>query len=107
MDADTLRLSIPYYVCTVAALGSAGMCMLAAWKRLRPPWLLLLAAGFLLLGFAFFLIAATAAPGGHVTRPQVGDAIRGLCLMGGLLWIAWLLLFTRSVVRVEKKRPAG
>ena len=104
---DTLLLALPYYICTVAALGSAAMCGVAAWRRVRPPWILLLAGGFLLLGAAFFLIAATAAPGGHVTRAQVGEPIRLLSLAGGLLWIAWLVMFTHSVVRVEKKRPAG
>lgn len=107
MDTDVIRLAMPYYVCAVAAFGTAAMCIVAAAKRLRPPWVLLLAFGFLLLGAAFFLIAATAAPGGHVMRTQVSTLIRSLCLLGGLFWIAWLLLFARSVVRVEKRRPAG
>jgi hypothetical protein len=104
---DTLQLALPYYICTVAAWGSAAVCGVAAWKRLRPPWVLLLAGGFLLLGAAFFLIAATAGTGGHITRSQVAEPIRLLCLAGGLLWITWLVLFTRSVVRVEKQRPTG
>jgi hypothetical protein len=43
---DTLQLALPYYICTVAAWGSAAVCGVAAWKRLRPPWVLLLAGGF-------------------------------------------------------------
>jgi hypothetical protein len=51
--------------------------------------------------------------GGHRTSTlpvvvhQFAEPIRLLCLAGGLLWIAWLVLFTRSVVRVEKQRPTG
>jgi hypothetical protein len=102
MDADLLRLAMPYYVCTVAALGSSVVCIVAAYKRMRPPWILFLAGGFLGIGMAFFLIAATASPGGHGSRAAVSDAIRLLCLLGGTLWIAWLALFVRSMVRVEK-----
>jgi hypothetical protein len=103
MDAELLRLSMPYYVCAVAAFGSAAICAVAVYTQRRPVWTLFLAAGFLLVGLAFYLIAITAAPGGHVNRGDVGDLIRLFCLVGGTLWIAWLALFVRSMVRVERR----
>lgn len=99
---DTLLLQLPYYVCALASFATAGLGVAAVWKRLRPPWLLLGSAAFAALGVGFFLIAATAAPGGHVSRAAVAGAIRWLSLGGGLLWCATLGLLVRATVRVER-----
>lgn len=98
-----LLLQMPYYLCALAAFFTAGFCVALTWKRLRPPWLLLGSAAFAALGVAFFLIAATAAPGGHVARSDVAAPIRWLHLAGGVLWCALLLLLVRATVRIERR----
>jgi len=104
---DTLLRALPYYVCTVASLGTTLIITLSVQRRLCPRRMLVLAAGMLCLGLSFFLIAATAAPGGHVARAAVAWPIRMLDAAGGVLWVTWLLLAVKAAVRVEKKRPAG
>ena len=104
---DTLLLALPYYICTVAALGTTLVVALSVLRRMYPRRFLILGAGMLPLAAAFFLIAATADPAGHVNRAGVGASIRSLATIGGLLWLLWLALAVKSAVRVEKKRPTG
>lgn len=100
-------LALPYYVCAVAAWGTTGIVALSVWKHIYPRRIIVLGAACLLLGTSFFLIAATAAPGGHVARAAVAWPIRVLDAAGGALWLTWLLLAVRGAIRVEKRRPAG
>ncbi len=104
---ETLLLALPYYVCTVASLGTTLIITLSVQRRICPRRMLVLAVGILCLGLSFFLIAATAAPGGHNGRAAMAGPIRILDTTGGLLWLLWLALVIRGAVRVDKKRPAG
>jgi hypothetical protein len=104
---ETLILALPYYICAVAAWGTTGIVVLSAWKRLYPRRIIILGAATLLLGASFFLIAATAAPGGHVARAAVAWPIRVLDAGAGLLWLTWLAMAVRGAVRVEKRCPTG
>lgn len=103
---ETLLLALPYYVCTVAALGTTLLTALAVLRRMCARRMLVLGAGMMCLGMSFFLIAATAAPTGHVARAAVAGPIRILDTTGGLLWLLWLALVVRGAVRVEKRHPA-
>lgn len=107
MDTDVLLKSLPYYVCTVAALGTTMVTALSVLRRMYPRRILFLGAGCLFLGMSFFLIAATASPTGHVNRSVVALPIELLALVGGLLWVTWLALAVKAAVKVEKKRPTG
>ena len=100
---DTLLLALPYYVCTVAALGTTLVIALSVLRGLYSRRILVLATAFLALGMSFFLIAATASPGGHVARAAVAQTIRVLDTTGGLLWLLWLVLAVRAGVRVERR----
>lgn len=105
MDVSaTLMLALPYYLMTVAAWGTAVMCVVAVRIRIRPPWVLLLGGACLLLGAAMFLMAATAAPGGHTTRSSVAAVIRVLHASAGVLWLAWLAAFVRGAVVVTRHK---
>ncbi len=104
---DTLLRALPYYILTVAALGTMIVIFLSVLRGMYQRRFLILGAGMLPLAVAFFLIAATAAPGGHVARAAVAWPIRMLDAAGGVLWVTWLLLAVKAAVRVEKKRPAG
>lgn len=104
---DTLLLALPYYVCSVAAFGTSTVAVLSVWRHIYPRRILLLAAGCLMLGMSFFLIAATAGAHGHVSRGAVTLPIRMLDGLGGVLWLTWLVLAIRGAVRVEKRPPAG
>ena len=103
MDVSaTLMMALPYYLMTVAAWGTAAMCVVAVRIRIRPPYMLLLGGATALLGVAMFLMAATAGPHGHLNRAAVAVPIRGLLLCAGVLWLAWLVLFVRSVVTIKR-----
>jgi hypothetical protein len=103
MDVSaTLYMALPYYLMTVAAWGTAVMCVVAVRIRIRPPWMLLLGGACLLLGVAMFLMAATAGPNGHLNRAAVAAPIRALHLGAGLLWLGWLVMFARSAVVVRR-----
>ena len=103
MDVSaTLILALPYYLMTVAAWSTTVMCVVAVRLRIRPAYVLLLGGACLLLGVAMFLMAATAGPNGHFNRFDVAILIRSLHLAAGLLWLAWLVLFARSMVTVRR-----
>ena len=104
---DALLRALPYYILTVAALGTMMVVVLSVQRGMYPRRFLILGAGMLPLAVAFFLIAATATPSGHVDRTEVGPAIRSMATLGGLLWLLWLALAVKSAVRVEKRSPAG
>ena len=104
---DTLLRALPYYILTVAALGTMIVIFLSVLRGMYQRRFLILGAGMLPLAVAFFLIAATATPSGHMDRTEVGPAIRSLATLGGLLWLLWLALAVKGAVRVEKRSPAG
>jgi len=100
---ELLLVQLPYYLCSLAAFATAGLGVGAVWKRLRPPWLLLGSLAFVALGTAFYLLAITGAPGGHMLRSTVLHPIRWLNLLAGVTWLLWLALFVRSMVSVTRK----
>jgi hypothetical protein len=100
---DTLLRALPYYILTVAALGTMMVVSLSVMRGMYPRRFLVLGAGMLPLAVAFFLIAATATPTGHMDRTMVGPSIRSLSTIGGLLWLLWLALAIKGAVRVEKQ----
>jgi hypothetical protein len=99
---DTLLRALPYYILTVAALGTMAVVSLSVMRGMYPRRFLVLGAGMLPLAVAFFLIAATAGAHGHIARGAVAAPIRALDGLGGVLWLTWLLLAIRGAVRVEK-----
>ena len=99
---DTLLRALPYYVLTEAALGTMMVVVLSVLRGMYPRRFLVLGAGMLPLAVAFFLIAATATPSGHMDRTAAGPSIRSLSTIGGLLWLLWLALAVKGAVRVER-----
>ena len=104
---DTLLRALPYYILTVAALGTTLVITLSVMRGLYARRILILGTAFFSLGLSFFLIAATAGPNGHTARAAVAQSIRILDTTGGLLWLLWLVLAVRAGVRVEKHSPTG
>ena len=99
---DALLRALPYYILAVAALGTMTVVVLSVQRGMYPRRFLILGAGMLPLAMAFFLIAATATPSGHMDRTAVGPSIRSLSTIGGLLWLLWLALAVKGAVRVER-----
>ena len=104
---DALLRALPYYILTVAALGTTLVITLSVMRGLYARRILILGTAFFSLGLSFFLIAATAGPNGHTARAAVAQSIRILDTTGGLLWLLWLALAVKGAVRVEKRSPAG
>lgn len=107
MIADTLLLTLPYYICSVAAWGTMATCAIAVRKRMFARRLLFLVAGMAFLGVYFFLLAASAQTGGYIDRALIAWQLRALAAGGGVLWLTWLALWLRAMVTVEHKKPAG
>jgi len=107
MLIETLLITLPYYLCTLAAWGTMATCIIVVRKRLYPRRLLLLAAGMAMVGLYFYLLAASARLGGYIDRQAIAWELRCVATTGGVLWLLWLALFVRAMVRVERKRPAG
>lgn len=104
---DTLLTTLPYYLLSLAAYGSAALGSVLVHKRVRPRRLLLLVGAFVLLGAVFFLLAVSATHGGYVDRVRLALAIRLLALAGALLWLVWLGAAVRATVSVQRKAPPG
>ena len=107
MDAETLLLTLPYYLCSLAAWGTMLVCVIALHKGLSPRRLFFLAASMVFLGVYFFLLAASARAGGYIDRASIAWPLRILASATGVLWLTWIGLFLRATVRVEKHSPAG
>ena len=103
MTIDSLLLTLPYYLLILSCWGTAGIFVIAVRKKIRPPGWWWVIVAFTALGMAFFLIAVTAAPGGHVTRGAVAGPIRWLQLVAGACWLVWLVRFVVGTVAVEPR----
>mgnify|MGYP000976676588 CR=1 FL=1 len=80
---DTLLRALPYYILTVAALGTMTVVVLSVQRGMYPRRFLILGAGQLMLALAFFLIAATADPAA-TTMPIRFAAGGGRHAVGGV-----------------------
>lgn len=97
-----LLTQLPYFLCSLAAFGSAAFCAVMVRKRLRPRWWVLGVGAYAALGVGFFLLAATSSTGGYLPRSAVATPIRYAYLVGGALWCALLMLIARGAVHVER-----
>lgn len=105
--SDALLAQLPYYILTLAAFGTAGIFVIAVRKGIRGRAWLLTVVSFTALGTAFYLLAITGAPGGHVSRGAVAGPIHWLNLLAGVTWLLWLALFVRGMVRVTRHNDGG
>lgn len=102
-----LLMQLPYFLCSLAAFGTALFCAVIVRKRLRPRWWVLGVGAYAALGLGFFLLAATSTNGGYLPRSAVALPIRWAFLLAGVLWCALLLLIARSSVRVTRTPVRG
>ena len=100
----TLLLTLPYYLCALAAWGTMATCAIAVRKNLFPFRLLWLVGSMALVGLYFYLLAASARMGGYIDRVAIAWQLRALATTGGVLWLLWLALWVRAMVSVEKRR---
>jgi hypothetical protein len=100
--SELLLVQLPYYILTLAAFGTAGIFVIAVRKGIRGRAWLLMVVSFTALGTAFYLLAITGAPGGHMLRSTVLHPIRWLNLLAGVTWLLWLALFVKSMVSVTR-----
>lgn len=99
---STLLAQLPYYLLTLAAFGTAGIFVIAVRKGIRGRAWLLMTVSFTALGVAYYLLAVTGAPGGHLGRAAVALPIRWLNLVAGVTWLLWLGVFVRGTVSVKR-----
>lgn len=93
---------LPYYICTLAALGGSLRLFLGIRRGARPRRHLWGAGAFFLLGVGFALLAITAGPAPVVSRGEITLVVRWLFLGGGLLWLGWLGSDFRWSVRLGR-----
>lgn len=98
-----LLTQLPYYLLTLASLGTAGVFVIAVRKKVRSRGWWLLIVAFTALGTSFYLLAVTGTPGGHISRAAMTQPIRWLNLVAGVCWLLWLGLFVRGMVTVTRR----
>lgn len=99
---DGALAQLPYYVCSLAALGGALRLLFGIGRGARPHRHLWGAGAFFLLGVGFALLAITAGPAPMVGRGKIALIVRWLFLGGGLLWLGWLGSDLRWSVRLGR-----
>ena len=103
MLVETLMITMPYYLCALAAWGTMGTMAIAVHKRMFALRLLFLVSAMAMIGLYFYLLAASARLGGYIDRQAIAWELRCVATTGGVLWLLWLALFVRAMVRVEKR----
>lgn len=101
---ESAMAQLPYYICAVAALGSALRLSLGIVGGVRPKRHLFGAGAFVLLGVGFTLLSITAGPAPLVRRGDVALLVRWLFLLGGLAWLGWLGSDLRRSVHVGRDK---
>lgn len=106
MIHDGPLAQIPYYLCALAALASGMRLAVGIVRRTHPRRSIVGVLASLLLGVAFGLLCITAGHNPIILRADAVDEIHWLFLLGGGLWLLWVLLDATRGVRI-RRRSAG
>jgi hypothetical protein len=101
---EDLLAMAPYALLSVASMSTAVLFGAAVALRLRRWVMLPGAAAMAMLAVWFGLLAMTSGPAPLLRRGEVADLLRWLALATASVWAGWLVLYARSLVRVERRR---
>lgn len=102
MPHQDLLAMAPYALLSVAAMLTAALFGLAVALRLRRWVMLPGAVAMAMLAVWFAVLAMTSGPAPLLRRGEVADPLRWLALSTAAVWVGWLVLYARSLVRVER-----
>lgn len=102
MSNETLAFMAPL-VCSLVCFGVAHACVWSYVLNIRPWFVMIAAAGFLMWSLYWSLLAISAGPNPTIPRGEMTKIIRWAEFSGGLFVGAWALLWTRSMVRMPHR----
>ena len=92
----------PYALLSVAAMATAVLFAVAVGIGVRGKHMLIGAAAFTLLAVWFAMIGITAGPSPAIRRTDVADALRWLALITSVLWLLWIVGYTKTMVNLRR-----
>jgi len=92
----------PYALLSVAAMATAVLFAVAVGIGVRGRHMLIGAAAMGLLSLWFASIAVTAGPSPAIRRTDVADALRWLALITSVLWLLWIVGYTKTMVNLRR-----
>lgn len=99
---DGVLLIAPYALLSVAAMATAVLFAVAVGIGVRGRHMLIGAAAMGLLSLWFAGIAITAGPSPAIRRTDVADALRWLALITSVLWLLWIIGYTKTMVNLRR-----
>lgn len=92
----------PYALLSVAAMATAVLFAVAVGIGVRGKHMSIGAAAMGLLSLWFASIAVTAGPSPAIRRADVADALRWLALITSVLWLLWIVGYTKTMVNLRR-----
>ena len=92
----------PYALLSVAAMATAVLFAVAVGIGVRGRHTLVGAAAMGLLSLWFASLAVTAGPSPAIRRTDVADALRWLAIITSVLWLLWIVGYTKTMVNLRR-----
>lgn len=102
MLSGGVLLIAPYALLSVAAMATAVLFAVAVGIGVRGRHMLIGAAAMGLLSLWFAGIAITAGPSPAIRRTDVADGLRWLALITSVLWLLWIVGYTKTMVNLRR-----
>jgi hypothetical protein len=104
MPHEDLLAITPYALLSVLTMATAVIFGLSVALRLRRWVMLPGAVAMAMLSVWFGVLAMTSGPAPLLRRGDAADYLRWLALATAMVWLAWLVLYALSLVRVERRQ---
>ena len=101
LDGGVISIA-PYALLSVAAMATAVLFAVAVGIGVRGKHMLIGAAAMGLLSLWFASIAVTAGPSPAIRRTDVADALRWLAIITSVLWLLWIVGYTKTMVNLRR-----
>ena len=92
----------PYALLSVVAMATAVLFAVAVGIGVRGRHMLVGAAAMGLLSLWFASLAVTAGPSPAIRRTDVADGLRWLALITSVLWLLWIVGYTKTMVNLRR-----
>ena len=92
----------PYALLSVAAMATAVLFAVAVGICVRGRHTLVGAAAMALLALWFAALAITSGPAPMVRRGDLADGLRWLALITSVLWLLWIVGYTKTMVNLRR-----
>lgn len=102
MPHEDLIAVAPYAMLSVAAASTAVLFAVAVGLGVRQRHTLIGATAMALLALWFAALAITSGPAPMVRRGDLADGLRWLALITSVLWLLWIVGYTKTMVNLRR-----